>query len=142
MFSDFSALPPSHSLPWLASFNVGDSRIDGEHRALINCANEMCALAAIPVHPTILRRAGRELIALAEVHFESEEAMFPSIGYDDRQNHVREHLGILAGMESLMRDTAEANPTLAATTTRLLLIEHILRHDLAFKSWIEAARGD
>lgn len=141
MLSDLSALSSAHSLPWLASFDVGDDRLDGEHRALIECANELCALATTTVSPIVLRRAGRELITLAEVHFESEEAMFPLIGYHDRQNHVREHLGILAGMDSLMRDTVESNPPLAAATARLLLIEHIIRHDLGIKTWIEAARG-
>lgn len=140
MLSDLSSLTPAHSLPWFPSFDVGDPRIDGEHRALVECANELCSQASASVPTALLRRAGRELIVLAEVHFESEEALFPLIGYDDRQTHVRQHLGILAGLESLMLHPIADTPSLAAATARLLLVEHIIRHDQEFKCWIEATR--
>lgn len=141
MFSDpTAALSPSF-LPWLASFDVGDDRIDGEHRALMACANDLCLLARAQPPRDTLRRAGRELIALVEVHFESEEALFPLIGYTRRQAHVREHLVLLDSLRALILKDRTLEPPLVAATVRLLLLEHILRHDLDFKTWVEEARG-
>lgn len=129
-------------LPWLTSFDVGDARIDGEHRALIELANELCATALLRPPPTLLRAACRELVAVVEAHFESEEALFPAIGYPTAQEHVREHLAILAELNILLLDGEPLDPSVAAATARLLLLEHILRHDLGIKTWVEMARGE
>lgn len=131
-----SPLPPQ---PWLASFELGDPRIDGEHRALMDCANDLCLLARAMPPPETLRRAGRELIALVEVHFESEEALFPLIGYTRRQAHVREHLLLMDTLRTLVLKDQDRDPSLAAATIRLLLLDHILRHDLECKTWVDEA---
>lgn len=141
MFSDPINAHAPHALPWLPTFDVGDERIDGEHRALIGCINDLCLLAHASPPPETLRRACREIIALVEVHFESEEALFPVIGYPRRQAHVREHLSLLEALRALLLRAPNPEPHLAAATARLLLLEHILRHDLEFKTWIEEING-
>lgn len=127
-------------LRWLASFDVGDSRIDGEHRALIELANDLCALAATEAPAKVLRGAARELIAVVEAHFESEEGLFPTIAFPEQRAHVREHISILAALNVLLLRDGPLPATVAAVTARLLLIEHIVRHDLEFKTWVEASR--
>lgn len=131
--------PPS--LPWLASFDVGDARIDGEHRALIEVANDLCALVATQPPLKVLRGTARELIAVVEAHFESEEGLFPAIAFPGQRAHVREHLSILAALNVLLLRDGPATPEVAAATARLLLVDHIVRHDLGFKTWIEMSKG-
>ncbi|MGE5516802.1 MAG: bacteriohemerythrin [Bacteroidota bacterium] len=128
-------------LPWLSSFDVGDRRIDGEHRALIELANDLCAMAVLAPPPHLLRGAAHELIAVVEAHFESEEALFPLIHYPAQQVHVREHLALLAELNALLLADDLPDPSVAAATARLVLIEHILRHDLGIKTWVEAWQG-
>ncbi len=140
MLPESSSVLSPQALPWLSSLDVGDERIDGEHRALMDCANDLCLLARAHPPPETLRRAGRELIALVEVHFESEESLFPLIGYTHRQSHVREHLILLDALHTLVFKAQDRDPPLNAVTIRLLLLEHILRHDLEFKTWVEEAR--
>lgn len=128
-------------LPWLSSFDVGDGRIDGEHRALIELANDLCAMAALAPPPRLLRGAAHELIAVVEAHFESEEALFPLIHYPAQQAHVREHLALLAELGALLLADDLPDPPVATATARLVLIEHILRHDLGIKTWVEVWQG-
>lgn len=135
---DLSTLP----LPWLSSFDVGDTLIDGEHRALIHVANDLCILAQHQPPASVLLGAAHELIAIVETHFASEEALFPVIGYRGRRIHVREHLSIRESLTTLLLSDDIVDPPIAAATARLLLIEHIIRHDLGFKTWIQVARGD
>lgn len=132
---------PTHALPWLDSFHVGDDRIDEEHRALIDSANDLCALAQRQPPANLLRGAARELIAIVEAHFVSEEALFPTIGYTERQAHVREHVAIHRALVDLMLGERDLEPQVAVATARLVLVEHIIRHDLRFKTWIQVARG-
>ena len=141
MFPDTANDITTDSLPWLASFGVGDDRIDAEHRAMVDAANELCELARSGADLAVLHAAARDLIALVEEHFASEEALFPHIGYTGRQQHVQEHRTILASLQSLLLEGSGMAPPVAAATARLLLIEHILRHDLGFKTWIQVARG-
>lgn len=126
-------------LPWLASFATGDLRIDGEHQALIEVVNDLCTLARRTPSASDMRDAARELIAVVEAHFESEERLFPAIAYPAHRAHVREHLSILAALDCLLLRDATMAPPVAAATARLLLIEHLLRHDLSFKTWVEVS---
>lgn len=141
MLPDSGSNFPTHALPWLDSFDVGDDRIDSEHRAMIELANDFCALALRQPPESMLRGAARELIAIVEAHFASEEALFPTIGYTERQAHVREHLSIHSALIDLLLGDLEMEPRVAAATARLLLVEHIVRHDLGFKTWVQVARG-
>ncbi|MCR6631603.1 MAG: hemerythrin domain-containing protein [Magnetospirillum sp.] len=141
MISDTAIDIPGHPLPWLDSFEVGNERIDGEHRALMDAANDLCALALHQTDPRVLRGAGRELIAIVEAHFTSEESLFPAIGYTGMLSHVREHLSIMESLNSLLLADNHLDAPMAAGTARLLLLEHIIRHDLGFKTWIQVAKG-
>jgi len=47
---------------------------------------------------------------------------------------VREHRAILASLQSLLLEDSGMAPPVAAATARLLLMEHLLRHDLGFKT--------
>lgn len=130
-----------HSLPWLASFDIGDARIDGEHRALIEVANDLCALAVTKPPAKVLRGSARELIAVVEAHFESEESLLPTIAFPEQRAHVREHISVLAALNVLLLRDGPATPEVAAATARLLLMDHIVRHDLGFKTWVDVSRG-
>lgn len=130
------------ALPWLDSFAVGDSRIDGEHRALIEVASDLCSLAASNASAKVLRGMARELIAVVEAHFESEEGLFPTIAFPEQRAHVREHISILAALNVLLLRDGPATPVVAAATARLMLVEHMIRHDLGFKTWVEVSKGN
>ncbi|MBC7951450.1 MAG: hemerythrin family protein [Rhodospirillaceae bacterium] len=129
------------SVPWLESFSIGHDSIDDEHRDLIQSFNEFCVRAAEDPHDTGLRPAAHGLIAKVEAHFASEEAIFPLIGYRRRLTHMREHLAVGNSLHSLLLNDTHMAPVDAAVAGRLILVEHILRHDLAVKTWVLHAAG-
>lgn len=141
MYPDPSGARSSHALPWLASFDVGDARIDDEHRALIDSANDLCRLAAGQGDEQAREAAAHALITLVAAHFDSEEALFPTIGYTDRHDHMREHTAIRMALPELLLGASAMAPTDAAAAARLMLVEHLLRHDLGFKTWVQERHG-
>ncbi|HTH16206.1 MAG TPA: hemerythrin domain-containing protein [Magnetospirillum sp.] len=132
---------PLRPLEWLDSFTIGDDGIDGEHRAVIDAANDLCALALATRDAATLRGAARELIAVVEAHFASEEALFPSIGFTGMLTHMREHLSIRQSLIELLLSEGPMPAPVAAATARLLLVEHMVRYDLGFKTWVQHLRG-
>jgi len=128
-------------LPWLESFAVGHHALDEEHQDLLEACNELCALIHEGGDGQIVRKAAAGLIAAVERHFASEEAIFPQIGYDQRLSHMREHLTVVDSLNKLLLKGCGLEPAVAASTGRLILLEHILRHDLRFKTWVLHAAG-
>lgn len=129
------------SVPWLESFSIGHDSIDDEHRGLIQSFNNFCDLACTQPRITRLRSQARGLIAKVEDHFASEEAIFPLIGYRRRLSHMREHLTVGNSLHSLLLEESHMEPAAAAAAGRLVLVEHILRHDLEVKTWVLHAVG-
>lgn len=129
------------SVPWLESFSIGHDRLDDEHRGLIRSFNEFCALAANQRHMTELRPEAHGLIAKVEGHFANEEAIFPLIGYRRRLTHMREHLTVGNSLHSLLLEDTGLEPAAAAAAGRLVVVEHIIRHDLEVKTWVLHAAG-
>lgn len=141
MIPETSHTPPTHPLPWLESFVIGDDHVDAEHRALMEAANDLCALTLETDDVALLRGQARELIALTEAHFASEEALFPTMGFTGMLSHLRDHVAVRDNLTTLLLSDAPTPAPVAAATARLLLIEHLLRFDLGFKTWVQAARG-
>lgn len=131
----------ARAVPWLGSFLVGDPQIDAEHRSIIDLSNHVCDLAAKDGDVRSIRRAARELIATTEAHFATEEALFPTIGYHRQLSHMREHLSVLHNLCALLLARTPSDLALAAATGRRLLVEHLIRHDLDFKTWVDRAAG-
>jgi hemerythrin-like metal-binding protein len=138
MTHSLAAPAGAHALPWLPSFAVGHDLLDEEHQDILTSCNHLCALAGHDA--PALHLAAHGLIAKLESHFASEEALFPLINYDRYLPHIREHMAVIATLKDLL-DGSDTDMTAAVHTCRRIVVEHILRHDLQFKTWILHARG-
>ncbi len=128
-------------VPWLESFTVGDAVIDAEHRAMIDGCNEFCRLAARGAEAAEVAAVLRALAADFAEHAASEEALFPLIRFPGRDRHAAEHRRLRARMTDMIAHAPFA-PDLPAQAAglRALMVEHVLRYDLALKTWIEESR--
>lgn len=124
-------------MPWLDCFEIDNNRIDGEHRALLESCNALCALAARGADwPHAITCAG-ELMVITDAHFVSEEALFPVIRFPRQREHRREHDSIRKALSNLLGGEAMVDLRVSAATARMILVEHIIRHDLGFKTFVQ-----
>lgn len=124
-------------MPWLDCFEIGDRRIDDEHRGLLAACNDLCALAANGTAWPVARTAAVTLIATVETHFASEETLFPAIRFPRTREHLREHDVIRKALVNLLAGDPAIELRVAAATARMILVEHIIRHDLGFKTFVQ-----
>ncbi|MEW5726529.1 MAG: hemerythrin domain-containing protein [Pseudomonadota bacterium] len=136
---------PCRPMPWLDAFAVGDPRIDAEHRALMDGCNQFCRLVAAGAATAEIMATVHRLAAAFEDHMASEEALFPAIRFPGGPRHLAEHQRLRARLTELTAHASRAQPArdlgAHANALRAQLVEHLLRYDLAYKTWVEEARG-
>lgn len=138
-------LPPP--LVWLDAFAIGVPEIDADHRLLIDDAAVIVELirTARP-WPDVESRAQLMARRCGE-HFRREEAILERDGYRALAAHRQEHARIEAEIQAVLPRLAaggdEPTPAMieAGLYFRTMLIDHLLRHDLAYKSHLLYRRG-
>ena len=122
-------------IPWLASFNIDEGQIDAEHRDLIGALNDACAVAGRRPQALELRLGELDLGGMLLSHFATEESLFSHIAYPDALSHRREH-DHLRWLFTPLLSAAGQRGGLAPVLhrARTALVEHMIRHDLGYKS--------
>ncbi|HWA49632.1 MAG TPA: hemerythrin domain-containing protein [Dongiaceae bacterium] len=126
-------------MPWLPILETGHQEIDQEHQVLLEAINVILAIFA-------RRGAWPELIAAVVTlrdrcaeHFRNEDRLFRAMRFPGADRHRRSHRRILAEINGVIAalETVDA-PAQAdwdrALSVRGLLVDHLLREDLAYKS--------
>lgn len=136
-------LPP---LRWLDVFTMGIAEIDDDHRHLIDDAESISALVDNA-------RPWSEVVAMVEImaercsaHFRREEQILARDRFPHHEAHRQEHARIereIADIVSRAQSGAESTPAMieAALYFRGMLIDHLLRYDLGYKSHLLYVRG-
>lgn len=137
-------LPPA--LVWIESFGVGIPELDDDHRQLV-------ADAGAIVEAIRARRPWREVETLAglmvercRAHFRREETVMERDRFAALAAHKREHARIEAELQDVLSRIGGSDPPApgmieAALELREMLIDHLLRYDLAYKSHGMYVRG-
>lgn len=139
------ALPPP--LVWIDAFTIGVPEIDADHRLLIEDAAAIVELlrGGRP-WPEVEARA-RLMARRCSEHFRREEAILDRDGFAELAAHKGEHARIEAEMQDIAARLGGAGgqPTPAMVEAglyfRAMLIDHLLRYDLAYKSHLLYRRG-
>ncbi|MBR9970985.1 hemerythrin family protein [Magnetospirillum sp. J10] len=121
-------------VPWLVSFGIDEGQIDAEHRSMINLCNELCFAAATDPSQARHKLAQEDVAALLAHHFSTEERVFDDIAFPDSHLHRREHDHLRRLVSPLLSAPHETQFLGALLHARTGLVEHIIRHDLGFKS--------
>jgi hemerythrin-like metal-binding protein len=136
-------LPP---LRWLDGFTMGIAEIDDDHHQLIDDAESISALI-------YNARPWSEVVAMVELmaercsaHFRREEQILARDRFPHHEAHRQEHARIereIVDVVSRVQSDVEPTPAMieAALYFRGMLIDHLLRYDLAYKSHLLYARG-
>jgi hemerythrin len=138
--------PATPDLLWSEALSVGDALIDGEHRVFIDLVNAIThAVEDKKPRDHILRLLDR-FIKEAEAHFQHEEELLEGRGWPGLALHRKAHNGALAafGREALALSNApEASPEWyeRVLAIKTILVDHLLKQDMQFKSFLLNIKG-
>lgn len=137
-------IPPQ--IRWLDAFTMDVPELDDDHRQLIEDAESL---------PQFIRdvRPWSEIVANVDLmadrcraHFRREEQILERDHYPRYEFHRQEHARIereIADIVARVRSNGEPSPAMieAALYFRGMLIDHLLRFDLGYKSHLLYVRG-
>ena len=129
---------------WTATFEMGDDGIDAEHRQFIEIVNRLTASIRDNAETSTIAALCDEVVAHSESHFRSEEAAMARYGYESLDAHRRDHERLLADIARVSREIRHgADRTMIASqalTIKELLLRHLFRRDVQYKSHFMALR--
>ena len=130
-------------LAWSEAYSVGSAMIDSDHRILINLVNQLHDAMETGQSRDVLGSVLNVLAEYVEHHFHREELLMTSIGYPQREAHMASHRDlekrVRAVRDRWMAGERQVLDDEVMTFLKKWLTEHILRADLAYRPWIEAA---
>lgn len=129
---------------WSDEWSVGHAVIDYDHQMLINITNTIWAMKKNPnTKRADVGRVIDQLIAYTEKHFAREEEIFGDTDYPDAVEHKKMHQALAQTIRNIrdlyMREGDTLNLSEIADFLRRWLMNHILKHDKNYASYI--ARG-
>jgi hemerythrin-like metal-binding protein len=136
-------LPP---IEWSDILEIGHAEIDDDHRRLIDDVNAL-RQAVVDDRPwgDLVGRA-KEMADHCVRHFRREEAILAREGYAGLELHVEEHRRLERSIGDIiyLMDNASPGAPLKLEllgTFRTLLVDHLLRYDLDYKSHLMFRQG-
>ncbi|KAF0223952.1 MAG: hypothetical protein FD176_1550 [Rhodospirillaceae bacterium] len=128
-------------VPWLAAFAIDEADIDAEHRSMIDMYNELCSLTVLDSASARQRLLDEDVAAVMAYHFNTEERVFDDIGYPETHFHRQEHNHLRWLITPLYVSPHDNGFAQALLKVRTGLVEHIIRHDLGYKSHLLDRNG-
>jgi hemerythrin len=126
---------------WNDSYSVKVEKHDAQHQDVFEMINNLAdamrkGQGAAAIQPTLNR-----LIRHIHVHLQDEEDMMRQCGYPELAAHQEEHRRYMLRVERFKTDFEETNKedTVAMLhILRDLILNHILRTDLAYSAYMNA----
>ena len=124
-------------LNWDASYSVGVKVLDDQHKKIIDFINELEQALVVKDNRNAVVKVLNGLVSYTKEHFATEELYFRQFDYDKTDDHIAEHVELIAGVEKLVYqfeigDALDINKVMAFLKT--WLIEHILGADQEYVS--------
>lgn len=132
-------------IPFIQAFITEDPELDREHQEIVHMVNGICGLLGSCRPPARVAQSMRVLAAKLESHFRTEEDLLAASGYPRLHDHAQVHDEFRRELDTAIHAVSSALiPDEVSVTVRrvlMMVVDHILRHDVRFKSHIQACRG-
>ena len=144
--SEGTGQPAPFELAWMESLEIGVPDIDRDHKILIEDANAIArALAGSRGRDVIVDLVGK-MRRNCMAHFRREEEILRRDRFGELEAHAAEHRRIETEIDDIKNtletiDGPEPMVRELALSFRTLLIDHLLRYDLRYKSHLMDRRG-
>lgn len=125
---------------WKKSFETGNAVIDARHRELVASLNNISAL----IDKGKGKQAFAECLAFRKLtrdHFDEETEILREAEFPRLKNHIRTHKKTLKQFDEVFSGCGdickESGPCPCREDLSFLTLDHIVRHDLDFKSHLQ-----
>ncbi|MFO1190110.1 MAG: hemerythrin domain-containing protein [Alphaproteobacteria bacterium] len=135
------------ALRWSDSLAIGIAELDRDHRELIHDAATLIKLFQARNPWAEIRKQVELMAERCTNHFRQEEAILEKDGFPGRQQHAVEHRRIESEIADILKSVREATDPPAADIVevvmffRSMLVDHLVRCDLRYKSHLLYVRG-
>jgi len=129
-------------ITWSDRYSVGISRIDEQHKRLLELINDLHAAMLVKEGELVLSKILDGLAAYAVAHFATEETLMKKFSYPDYARHKAEHDRLMAQVTLLLeksRTDATALTREVMTFLQRWLVGHIVNLDKKYSAHLNAA---
>ncbi len=120
-------------LSWRSDYEIGVKQVDAEHRKLFDLVNEYHDKHLHGANRKEIERILNSLVAYAEEHFQSEEAIMEQYGYPRLEDHRKQHADLFISIfditQKLLDEPAKADRE-TLSFLRKWLRDHIVQDDV------------
>jgi hemerythrin-like metal-binding protein len=126
-------------LEWSEKMSVGDARIDGQHRTLVDLVNKLYEAMSGGKGDDVIGPTMTSLITYTKNHFAHEERFMQQIGYPQLEAHRQLHQNLtvkVQDMQSRIADGQRFSPVALAGFLKDWLTSHILSEDKKYTAFM------
>jgi len=131
-------------ITWGPGLETGIPNIDEQHRVLVDMCNEAHELLQVEATPESLKRIVRDLMSYALYHFEAEEELAITCGYQASQPeqntvHRLQHRAFANAVAEMQLESARGNSISVPELFEFLrswLVQHIQGTDMQLAQYI------
>ncbi|WP_446012052.1 bacteriohemerythrin [Candidatus Electrothrix sp.] len=126
-------------IKWNDSFSVNVSRIDREHKKLVEMVNELTDAMKEGHGKDVLGEILDGLIAYTASHFQTEENYFQQVKYPGAAEHKKEHVAFVQKVTEFKKEFDAGRATVSVNVLQFLskwLQTHIKGADKEYSSFL------
>jgi hemerythrin-like metal-binding protein len=127
-------------MEWKPEMSVGSEVLDGHHRLIIDCLNDLHPLLETPGQDDRMRVVLDRLENFVLIHFSEEEQAMRKAGYPDWRAHKEQHDKMYDVVFSLKSDIEHGRALDASRLFTLIydwLLKHILGEDKKYQPYLD-----
>ena len=120
---------------WNESYSVGISKIDVQHKKLIDILNNLYESFVDQTTGQKIELILMDLADYADYHFQTEEELFDEHDYPDKEKHIDEHIEFIQKLVEFNNDFKAGQSSVTFQIMNFLrnwLINHICGSDQAY----------
>jgi len=126
-------------IEWESTYDVGETRIDIQHRHLVSLINMLHAGVSAHMEDQLVGSILDELGMYALVHFSYEEKWMEEVGYPELSEHKLLHINLRQSLDKYREDFNLRQAHLSGDLYEFLhgwLMDHILEEDKKLSDYV------
>ena len=127
-------------ITWTDELNLGISKIDDQHRQLVDIINEFGEASQKGKGSRVMNKILNELVGYTQEHFADEERLLADSGFPQLAQHQAQHRQLLQKIERFQYDFNQGGKRITAKVEEFLqywLTSHILGDDKVYAAYVK-----